>query len=159
MLGILLIICLVIFWITKLKAFILLKDTYNKPENINDKDQIRELRHHAVKLHIIAGIAALIGYIGCILPLLIAVISKNINIFLIIVVGIVSPLILSFVCYLEIRSARGTKIVFPFTAYLMVFSLPLFYTSYCCIDYDFFRKDYTAAFNSMGAEPNQSENA
>ena len=35
----------------------------------------------------------------------------------------------------------------------------LLYASYCCIDYDFFRKDYTALFNALGADPNQSENA
>jgi len=41
----------------------------------------------------------------------------------------------------------------------IVLVLLLLYTSYCCIDYDFFRKDYTAQFNALGADPNQSENA
>jgi hypothetical protein len=48
--------------------------------------------------------------------------------------------------------------IFPaFVTILIVLSL--LYTSYCCIDYDFFKKDYTASFNALGAEPNQSENA
>ena len=37
--------------------------------------------------------------------------------------------------------------------------LLLVYTSYCCIDYDFFKKDYAALFNALGADLNQSENA
>jgi hypothetical protein len=35
----------------------------------------------------------------------------------------------------------------------------LFYTSYCCIDYDFFKRDYTAQFNGLGSDSSQSENA
>jgi hypothetical protein len=160
MLGILLIICLAIFWITKLKGFILLKDTYKNTEEINNSDQIRELRHRAVKLHVIAAIVALAGYMGCVWPLIIAIISQNTSIFFITVLVIVFPLVLAFICYLDIRTAQhSSTIVYPFSIYLIVFSLPLFYTSYCCIDYDFFKKDYTAAFNSMGAEPKQSENA
>ena len=41
----------------------------------------------------------------------------------------------------------------------IVLSLLLFYTSYCCIDYDFFKKDYVAQFNALGADPNKPENA
>lgn len=37
--------------------------------------------------------------------------------------------------------------------------LTLLYTSYCCIDYDFFRKDYTALYNGLNADSTQSENA
>jgi hypothetical protein len=35
----------------------------------------------------------------------------------------------------------------------------LLYASYCCIDYDFFRKDYTLRYNALDADINQSENA
>jgi len=42
---------------------------------------------------------------------------------------------------------------------IIMISLMLLYTSYCCIDYDFFRTDYTAKFNALGADPNQPENA
>ena len=35
----------------------------------------------------------------------------------------------------------------------------LLYGSYCCIDYDFFRKDYTAELNVLGAISGESENA
>ncbi len=38
-------------------------------------------------------------------------------------------------------------------------SILLLYTSYCCIDYDYFKKDYTASYNALHADPNQSENA
>jgi len=54
----------------------------------------------------------------------------------------------------------GMKLAKYFSAfYIILISLLLLYTSYCCIDYDFFRKDYTAIFNALGAEPNQPENA
>jgi hypothetical protein len=38
-------------------------------------------------------------------------------------------------------------------------TIALFYTSYCCIDYDFFKKDYTALYNALGADSAQTENA
>jgi hypothetical protein len=60
------------------------------------------------------------------------------------------------------KIGRALELTFP-KYYLFIFKivvvLLLLYTSYCCIDYDFFRKDYTALFNALGAEPNQSENA
>ncbi|MHC4215573.1 MAG: hypothetical protein ACYSWP_19660 [Planctomycetota bacterium] len=43
--------------------------------------------------------------------------------------------------------------------FLSLIALQLVYTSYCCIDYDFFKKEYTASFNALGSDPNQSENA
>jgi hypothetical protein len=42
---------------------------------------------------------------------------------------------------------------------IILVGLLLLYGSYCCIAYDFFRKDYIAQFNALGAEPNQIENA
>jgi len=35
----------------------------------------------------------------------------------------------------------------------------LLYTCYCCIDYDFCKKNYTAQFNALRADPNQAANA
>ena len=46
-------------------------------------------------------------------------------------------------------------IVFVKIALLLI----LFYTSYCCIDYDFFRNDYIAQYNALGADSSQTENA
>ncbi len=46
-----------------------------------------------------------------------------------------------------------------FALYNIIIVLVLLYTSYCCIDYDFFKKDHTARFNSLGSDPTQSENA
>lgn len=37
--------------------------------------------------------------------------------------------------------------------------LVLFYACYCCIDYDFFRKDYTALYNALNADSTQADNA
>jgi hypothetical protein len=37
--------------------------------------------------------------------------------------------------------------------------LLLVYTSYCCIDYDFVRQDYTERYNALNADAGQSENA
>lgn len=56
----------------------------------------------------------------------------------------------------EIETRLG-KYFFVFFIIFVV--LPLLYASYCCIDYDFFKKDYIALFNALGADPNQSENA
>ena len=50
-----------------------------------------------------------------------------------------------------------TKCYLPLSTAAM--GLMLFYSSYCCIDYDFFKRDYTALFNTLGADPNQTENA
>ena len=43
--------------------------------------------------------------------------------------------------------------------YKIVITLLLLYTSYCCIDYDFFRKDYVAQYNALNTDSSQSENA
>ncbi len=53
----------------------------------------------------------------------------------------------------------GMILNYYFALCIIALVLLLFYTSYCCIDYDFFRKDYTAQFNAMGAALGQSENA
>lgn len=48
---------------------------------------------------------------------------------------------------------------YSFAFYILLLNLLLLYTSYCCIDYDFFKKDYLAQFNALGADTNQTENA
>jgi len=60
------------------------------------------------------------------------------------------------------KLGRGFELIFakyfpPFCKIMI--AILLLYTSYCCIDYDFFKKDYTARFNALCADPNQSENA
>jgi hypothetical protein len=42
---------------------------------------------------------------------------------------------------------------------IVILCLLLLYTSYCCIDYDFFREDYTLRYNALGANVRQTENA
>lgn len=159
MLGILLIICLMIVWYTKFKAFILLKDTNNKSD-INNIHKISAIRYRSVKLHFISGITGLIGYLGCIWPYFLIKETSNKYLITALFLGIIPILIIAFISYLDIRYSQGrTKACVSFSFYLLVLGLPFFYTSYCCIDYDFFRKDYTALFNSMGAETKQSENA
>lgn len=49
------------------------------------------------------------------------------------------------------------KIYLPLTRTLLV--ALLFYTSWCCIDYDFFKKDYTKEYNTLGAIAEEPENA
>jgi len=41
----------------------------------------------------------------------------------------------------------------------VVIGIALLYSSYCCIDYDFFRKDYTAELNALGVVQGEAENA
>jgi hypothetical protein len=41
----------------------------------------------------------------------------------------------------------------------IVLTFLLLYSSYCCIDYDFFRPDYMARFNTLNSDPNQHANA
>ena len=41
----------------------------------------------------------------------------------------------------------------------IVIGLLVVYTSYCCIDYDFFREDRISRFNDIGADHSQNENA
>jgi hypothetical protein len=50
-----------------------------------------------------------------------------------------------------------TKCYFPLTTAAM--GLMLVYSSYCCIDYDFAERDYTALFNVLYTDANQTENA
>jgi hypothetical protein len=161
MLGIFLIICLVIFWFTKLKAYKLSRIICNQSAEIDNDDKIGDICRQAVTFHAISGAAALIGYLGCIWPyLFIEEISRRVYI-VDIGLGVALALFIAVACYLDIRFIRNPAkaIIFPFNFWLMMASLPLFYTSYCCIDYDFFRKDYTALFNNLGADSNKPENA
>ena len=45
------------------------------------------------------------------------------------------------------------------SGFKIIIVLLLLYGSYCCIDYDFFKKDYTAMFNALGTDSSQTENA
>lgn len=52
--------------------------------------------------------------------------------------------------------ALGTY-VYPVVRMMLV--LLLLYACYCCIDYDFFKKDYTSEYNALYADSSQSQNA
>jgi hypothetical protein len=55
----------------------------------------------------------------------------------------------------------GEKILGKYCSTLlkMIIVILLVYTSYCCIDYDFVRKDYTSRYNALNADAGQAENA
>ncbi|MFA5251948.1 MAG: hypothetical protein WC454_05120 [Phycisphaerae bacterium] len=251
MLGIFLIICLVIFWFTKLKAYRLLKDDNIESVEIDSNGRTYNVCYYAVMLHAVSDAVILLVYIGCGWPFLfIEGLSRSNYLLCIVVGGFIPVLSIAYACYLLTKSANGyikisteeieykrrkslsvrvsdiSKIVYSglgsyliylkekgkgpvfinlsgfykkkeisslmkqlrdylaktsgrdvslshklvwmfemiFGRYypafcLIVISLLLIYTSYCCIDYDFFRKDYTALFNNLGEDSNQPENA
>lgn len=61
----------------------------------------------------------------------------------------------------KLLSCANTAITNKFSDafFKIVITSILLYTSYCCIDYDFYKKDYTALFNAINADPNQTDNA